>query len=49
MVAIDGELQATTAPPTQVRTVEFRPVVEPLRHGSGDCGPERRSDDAGRV
>ena len=45
VVGMDRELQATTTPPPQVRTVEFRQVVEP----TWDCSRERRSDDEGRV
>ena len=52
VVAIDDELQATAAPPTHVRTVEFRRVVEPVWDRSGDCSPDRRhgrTDAEGKV
>lgn len=43
VVGMDRELQAATAPPARIQTVEFH------RGNSGDCQYRGRSDDEGKV
>ena len=50
VVGIDRDLQAATAPPARIQTVEFRRVVEPVPSPArGDCQRRGRSHTEGRV
>ena len=44
VVGMDRELQAATAPPARIQTVDFHRVTEP-----GDCPDRGRSDDERKV
>jgi hypothetical protein len=44
VVGMDRDLQAATAPPARIQTVEFHRVTEP-----GDCPYRGRSDYEGKV